>query len=74
MKRPDRVLDAAGAPTAEFLAWSRSEHRIPDDWVWYWCENGCGEIVWCPPGLPSGVVKACSTRCVIEVTRKIGEA
>lgn len=64
--------EAMKLPTDEIIEQSRQRLNLPDDWEWYTCENGCGDIVWLPPGagdVPGGA-PLCSPACMAEFLLK----
>jgi hypothetical protein len=55
-------------PTEEELAESKARLNIPDDWEWYDCQAGCGDVVWCPPGIgDTQAIVVCGNDCLQTV-------
>lgn len=64
----------------EVIEHARTIKNVPDDWLYDWCANACGDFVFYPPGAQEAAqaqgtpfVLVCSNECLTQVLDKHGK-
>lgn len=65
-------------PSVEVIEHARRANNVPTDWLYEWCANECGELVFYPSGAATEaaargipLVIVCSMKCARERRPKL---